>query len=578
MIMKTYKNQTVVLDGRKKITLRASSHIATGGEGSVYDAGKVVIKIYTDTKKMQKDDMAGKIALLQSIQHPHIVSPQGIVENTKGKPIGYFMPKVKGEPLVRFFTNVFRKRVGFSQDKTNTLVEQMREAIIYAHQQKAVLVDANEMNYIVDMQKGKDPKPYLIDVDSWSIGRWCGSVIMPSIRDWQNSDFTTMTDWFAWGIVTFQAYTGVHPYKGTLPGFKRGDLEKRMKRNASVFSPEIRLNRAVRDFGDIPGPLLDWYKATFHDGERMPPPSVFLSGVARTNIGRVLHMTITASGSLIHEVLLDKVHGSLTRVFPCGVALTEGGLLVDIVTKRVISSSKTSEVEVVRTPTGWLIADTLHTKPTFFFVNRTSLQEERVAFDLEYSKVVRFENRLFVVTNNGLMEVLFRYINKPLLAPGSTCATVASSTRWFDGVGVQDMLGVTYLITPFSDKSCIQVRTKELDDYTIVSAYAGERMVVLVGIDAQGVYKRFDFAFDANYATYNIYIQDVDDASCNTTLLPRGVRASVYTDGELEIFVPSSGNAKVVQDKMITTNMSLAHIDNTVVYIHDGIVSSLRMK
>jgi hypothetical protein len=58
------------------------------------------------------------------------------------------------------------------------LVENMRLAVIAAHQIGAVLVDANEMNYLAD---GTTPR--LLDVDSWQIGPYQPSAIMPSISD-----------------------------------------------------------------------------------------------------------------------------------------------------------------------------------------------------------------------------------------------------------------------------------------------------------------------------------------------------------------------------------------------------------
>ena len=54
--------------------------------------------------------------------------------------------------------------------------------------------------------------------------------------------------------------------------------------------------------------------------------------------------------------------------------------------------------------------------------------------------------------------------------------------------------------------------------------------------------------------------------------------AKTVQDGELNIFVPTSGTLNKVQDKDIRTDMILANWDNTVVYIHDGRIWTVMMQ
>jgi len=178
---------------------------------------------------MLREGLVGKIKLLSKLQHKFIVAPTGIVQSKNGKPIGFCMPFSSGEPLPRVFTNDFRVRTGFDDKDASVLVHRMREVVQFAHSNRALLIDANEMNWLAVLAGNKGPEPRVIDVDSWAIGQWSAKVIMPSIRDWHAKQFDQNTDWFAWGIVTFQIYTGIHPYKGKLVGFKPSEMEKRMK-------------------------------------------------------------------------------------------------------------------------------------------------------------------------------------------------------------------------------------------------------------------------------------------------------------------------------------------------------------
>lgn len=573
-------NHVVVLEGRGSLTLRPSDHIATGGEGSVYRASGTVIKLYTDARKMARDGMAEKLRLLTSIDHPFIVNPKGLVLDNRSRPIGYWMNFVEGEPLSRVFTNDFRKREGFDDDDAIKLVDGMRTVVSFAHQKGATLVDANEMNWIAYLQGHDGPQPRVIDVDSWAIGSWPATVIMPSIRDWHTTSFTQLTDWFAWGIVTFQVFTGIHPYKGKLDGFDRGDLEGRMKAHASVFDKNVRLNRAVRDFSGIPGRLLDWYMATFAYGERSEPPSPYESGGATPAATRVLRVTTTnQTGLVVFEKLFGDRSDPVRRVFPCGVVLLESGRLIELSRGRHIASTSSHTCEVVKVQGGWLRGECEGRRNTlmFHYINEVSLQEQECPVHVKGRHLVRYNDRLFVVTERGLTEMNLKILGRPLLTVGNTWGVVVNSTRWFDGVGVQDAMGAMFIIAPFGEKACAQVRVRELDGLRVVMALAGNRFVVLTVLDQQGDYKKVELTFNRDYTSYTAWIGDVDTPDLNVALLPKGVSAMIVNDGQLDIFVPTNGSLNKVQDKDITADMILARWGDTVVYIKDGAVWSIRL-
>lgn len=568
----------VVLAGRGPLVLRPSDYVATGGEGSIYRATNTIVKLYTDTQKMRRDDMAGKIKLLSAIRHDYVVAPQGLVTNSSGAPIGFFMPYVSGEPLPRIFTNDFRQRVKFDDDSAKTLVDRMRETVRFAHDKGAILVDANEMNWLTILKGKNGPEPRVIDVDSWAIGNWKASVIMPSIRDWRNKEFSPLTDWFSWGVVTFQIFTGIHPYKGTLNGYKPGELERRMKDNASVFAQGIRLNRAVRDFSCIPGPLLDWYHAAFQKGQRSMPPSPFDSGTAIAAAAKIMRTVVTASGALVFDKLFGETTDPAIRIWPCGVCGLKSGRLVDLASKRFIGSIESHDGEVVEVQNGWLVADWINGKLQCSFINNASLQTEVLNLNVKTNKLVRYQNRLFVVTDRGLTELVFRDLGRPIVSLGQTWGVMVNATRWFDGVGVEDAMGATFLVIPFGGASCVQVRVRELDGLRSIDAKAGERFVSIVAVDRNGDYKKIELTFDSSYQTYQAQQESTDNLNLNLAILPKGVCAMVTTDGALDIFVPTSGKVNHVQDKHINTGMILSNWDNKVVYIENGAVWSVRMK
>ncbi len=571
-------NFTVTLEGRGSLTIRpASDHIATGGEGSAYRIGDTVVKIYTDPQKMRRDDMAGKIRLLSTLQHPSIIAPQGVVLGLHGEPIGYAMAFAEGEPLPRLFTNDFRTREGFTDKDVVTLAEGMRQTVQFAHEHQAVLVDANELSWIAKLRGKNGPEPRIIDVDSWAIGRWPATVIMPSIRDWHTGSFDERSDWFAWGVVTFQLFTGIHPYKGVLQGFDRKDLIGRMKANASVFAPGIRLNQAVRDFSIIPAPLYNWYEATFEQGERSEPPSPLATGAPTAKQARIGRVVTTAIGTLVYDKVFDGGSDAVVRMFPSGAVLTRSGRLVDVSSLRQLGMPLSREGEVVKKEGGWLKADWKDGRVGFSFVTN-SQTEVSLSLPLHIYRYLRFENRLFVVTDAGLSEVEVRMLDKPILSIGSTWGIMRNAVRWYEGIGIQDTMGAMYLIVPFGDTSCAHVRVRELDGLKLVSAKAGERFVSVVALDATGTYRKFEITFSEEYRTYRLWEGVADNPELNIAMLPKGVCATIVEDGELTIFVPTSGATKKVTDKHITTDMMLSHWENRVVYLAGGEVWQVRLK
>lgn len=571
------ENIKVVLEHKGLVTLRQSNYKATGGEGSIYRVGDLVIKIFTDPQKVRRDGMVEKIRLLSTINDRMIVSPQGMVSEESGAPIGYYMAYVDGEPLARIFTNDFRVKAGFGDEQAKALVNGMRDVVICAHQHHAIIVDPNELNWFAILQSV--PEPRIIDVDSWAIGRWPAKVIMPSIKDRHIKGFTELSDWFSWGVVTFQVFTGIHPYKGTLAGFNRSDLEGRMKANASVFSRGVGLNIAVRDFSCVPGPLLNWYQATFQKGERNIPPSPFDTGIGLPPAAMVYKQVITITGALVFQKIFSQVNDPVIRVWPCGVVLLKSGTLFDLGSKREVGKMTSRFGEVVHKSSGWVVADKEKNDFRFTFVRRSNYEAVELPLSIQGNELLRYEERLFVGRGEWLAELVLTEIgNKPILSVGQQWGIMENAVSWFDGVGVQDALGAIYLIVPFSNNACAHVRVKELDQLKPINAKAGHRFVTVIAVDKSGSYQKFEFSFDRGYTSYKLWQGTVDGPELNVSILPRGVCATVINDGELIIFVPSTGLINKVTDKKIRTDMILDRWNEGVVYIQNGEVWALSLK
>ena len=342
-------NRTTKFDLGTKgvISLSPADHLATGGEGSVYRKGDLVIKLYADPDRMLREGLADKITALSGLVHPYVVAPMGVVRTSQGKPVGTFMKHVTGEPLARMFTNDYRARSGFGDRDAVILAAGMLDVLDFAHGRHAYLADANELNWLA--RPGPQAmEPRIIDVDSWAIGRWPATAMMPSIRDWSSPQVGQSSDYFAWGVVTFQLFTGIHPYKGMLAGYKPGDMERRMKDGQSVFAPGVRLNRAVRPFTAVPADLLDWYHSTFTGKHRTKPPRPqFGAPVTVARHARSARVAVTSQGTLRYTCLYDGADRAV-QLYTCGLARLSSGALYDIDRRRVIMTGTPPQSHVIR--------------------------------------------------------------------------------------------------------------------------------------------------------------------------------------------------------------------------------------
>ncbi len=571
------QTKVVELENRGKVQLKQTDHVATGGEGSIYrPLPDTIIKIYSDTAKMIRDGMPEKLRLLSGIKHPFIVSPQGLVFQNQ-KPIGYYMKFEEGEPLVRVFTTSFRQREHFTDTHAITLVDGMKTTVETAHNHQAVLVDANEFNWLVSHNR-KIVEPRVIDVDSWAIRHWKPSVIMPSIKDWHTQGFNDDSDWFAFAVVSFQIFTGIHPYKGMLAGYKPNDIETRMKKNCSVFSKGVRLNSAVRDFTCIPDRLLEWYEAVFQNGLRTVPPSP-RDTVVKTPKAALTRKTIVGSTSvLLIDKLFDGINDTPLEVYPSGVVRMSSGRLINLSTGVTYKKMISHPCEIISTEYGMLFGEVGLAGELSFSLLQKDGEVIPLTTHLKGKALFRFQNRLFVVGGQGLTEVKVKQLGKPMLVSSTQWSVMLNSTQWFDGVGVQDALGATYLIAPFDEAACQYVHAPELNGKKIVSAMAGTRYIAVVVLDAMGSYKKYEFIFDKEYKQYSLRIADLASPDINMALLPKGVCATISEDGKLAITVPTNGQEKIVSDTHIKTAFMLANWENRVVFMYGNQVWSLALK
>lgn len=539
----------------QSVKLSKNDFIAQGGEGEIYVKGNTAYKLYIDPQQAITD---AKISELGTLSDQHIIKPQDPIYDNHNNIIGFTMEHlINTIPMVKLFTNGFRRQNQITPEMTLNLVEAMQTVIQSIHDHQILIVDGNEMNYLVD--EADLTTPYFIDVDSYQTQNYPAKVIMPSIRDWHSKTFSTLTDWFSFAIIACQLFIGIHPYKGKHPNFKKHDLQARMLKNVSIFNAETSVPPTTRDLSNIPQAYLTWFTKLFEQGKRLPPP--LIAGTLKPI--QKSHATTQSKAFII--VKIQRYQDT-----PLYHHYYRGNRT--IVTEQHIVQSKTtikrtaSNDKVVFSPNdGALYVVTIEDRQlTFQGPDKHTWQPLQAEDFMTYNNIVyakHLENLIEIQILTLGQRTLINATNKWHIMP--------NSSQLFAGMVYQNVLGRAYLSIPYKPKHCANLPVPELDCYQIITAKYESNVAVLIGFKDQS-YTRITLVFTKDHRHYQCRTQqDIDYKEINFTVLDNGIVLSITDDGSMELFKNQETANPVTElhDPIIQTNMQLTHENNTAMFL-----------
>jgi len=551
------------LRGKGALTLTERDYKSQGGEGKIYVKGKTAYKIYLEPQKMIPLAKIDELALLDDVR---IVRPKEVILKDT-TPVGFTMDFVPDPtPLCKLFTNDFRDRNGITPETVVRLVEAMAEVIKFIHQHRCLIVDGNEMNYLVGATFNV---PFFIDVDSYQTPSFPATALMQSVRDWHSACFTELSDWFSFAIVACQLFVGIHPYKGRHDGFKPADLEGRMKANVSIFNRAVRTPAAVRDLGLIPSLYRDWFVKLFEKGERLPPPGI--AGLMQISAPKIT----TATGDLF---LFSPLRQCATEVLEYRRTLgkeiitTRGSVWID-------GHESRDTGQVVITP--WRAIPVKGEIRNRRLLLRDLSAQTQIDFPAEAEALFVADNSFVIKSGDKLIEVALSELgNRILASPKTVWSVLPQSTQCFQGCAFQDVLGKAYFLIPLPAEihSSLMIKpVPELDGYRILDARHEGRILLVTGFKA-GVYHKFLLRFSADYGQYELRDLKTDDPSLNFTVLENGLVVLIPEEEHLELFHRDSPKVRQILSPDVRTSLRLAHDGITVVASEGNEVFRLRMK
>lgn len=547
------------------ITLGKNNFLASGGEGEIYTKNRIAYKIYQKPERMIP---AGKMQELSAIKNPNVIRPQDPILNTKNKPIGYTMRFVPDTyALCQLFTKAFRNRNNLTHDQMQKLIKKLYGIVSDVHQAGVLIVDLNEMNFL----SSKDfEEIYAIDTDSYQTRSYPATAIMDSIKDRHSKKFSKDTDWFSYGIISFQMFTGIHPYKGRHKNIK--NIDERMQKNISVFNSDVSVPKACYPFDVIPEVYRNWYKAVFDDGKRLPPPSDF------NTVEVTVRVDIVRGTNNIDVELLQECQGNIIE------AVYMNGMKV--LTDKVLELTPHKKTPV--SPSGVYFFKTPSGTPLLAKLNNESLKilnpdsKEDVKSSISGQSLMTYDGSLYIKANDKILFADVIEVGKNIIVSSKIAATVLEgASKFFDGVLIQNLLGSFYVsIFPESGVH-YQIHMKELDSHRVLDAKYDSGVLMVVILDRSGKYDRLVFRFDKNFSTYDVRrVDGITPVGLNFCTLDNGIVVCVNEDDNLEVFSSKkdSSGLKIVQDKTISSDMKLFKSGSKLLFTKQNKLYSARMK
>ena len=523
--------KTVIRNGTE-IKLTDTDYKTSGGEGDIYIKGGIVYKLY---QKGVDPSFESKFRELSVLDDKHIIRPLDLLRDKSGNVVGYTMSYVDhSEAFPLLFTTSFRKRHGLDEASNKILIEEFVKTIQGIHDKKILIVDLNEYNFMIDQNGFK--VPYFIDVDSYQTKSFPAKVIMASVSDYSVSPdkFSELSDWFSFGVLAFQLYTGIHPYKGTHAAYGKSDLEKRMRDKVSVFNKSVSMPPSVRPIDSIPDSLKSWFEDIFEKGKRLPPP------IISTGITKKVKYDSIISDAIVSSLVYTTIEPIEAHVFIEGnrVLYTKNWIYIN--TKAFARNNNSRVIfkdgqfyEI------WISSNVLQVSHIGTSHNLLS-NDMAGKFFVMYNRLYRFgEDNLYQLQLTKLANNTFNVAIK------NSWAVKENSTKVYYNILVSELLGTYYFNIPNEDNKCSIIRAPdELKGYKIIDVYFNKGFLLIVGF-RNGVYDRLLIRIDSDYSYTSVTVEsDISLQEINATVNNKGIMALCEGD---RFIITNGASSKVLQ-------------------------------
>jgi hypothetical protein len=209
---------------------------------------------------------------------PAVVAPVDLCTDKNNRVHGYTMPYVDNSYLLKSLSSRdFRLKAGIDNKRVVSIFRQLADTVDQLHRNRIVVGDFTPFNVLVDANGS--PRP--IDADSMQFNGFLCETFSPRYADpllfELNSGNLQMiaphnesSDWYAFGIMLFEALMFVHPYGGVYKpqnGVMVPPDHRPMKR-LSVFDPSVVYPAAAVPIAELPEAVRRFFVEVFTKDQR----------------------------------------------------------------------------------------------------------------------------------------------------------------------------------------------------------------------------------------------------------------------------------------------------------------------
>jgi hypothetical protein len=264
-----------VFAGGRRLQLDARAVIGEGGEGRVYRAGDLAVKVFFTPDRAREKKLRDFPTHLPS----RVIAPLDLVIDERHSVVGFTMRLLEGGiELHRFAQRRWREGT-VSNVVVLRLFRELGDTIATLHARGIVVGDLNDGNVVVTAPSPPSATvwtPWLIDADSMQFGTYRCLVAHERFLDprlygidlAQQLALDRESDWYALAVLLFGSLLYVHPFGGSHPTF--GTLVRRAEARCSALRTEVKLPRVAIRPDVLPDDALAWFERVFEHDVREP--------------------------------------------------------------------------------------------------------------------------------------------------------------------------------------------------------------------------------------------------------------------------------------------------------------------
>jgi len=565
--MTSEKQAEIVLEDGKKISLSDKNYVASGGEGRVFQRGGTAYKIMHPGKTAISSQ---KIQELTAIQDAHVLVPQERIYDNNRTPIGFSMRYVHDVEFLCKLLNIgFRQKTGITEYDIVDLIRSMQETLTRIHRAQVLVVDFNQMNFVVD--KKTFTTPYFIDCDSYQTTSFKATALMECVRDRKTpiNQFTPLSDWYSFACIALWLYIGTHPYRGAHPDYKKKDWNgKRMDDGISLFDPNVTIPQQALPLSVIPKPHLEWFKKIFKDGDRSIPPMpdgqiIVTPGIRVKDVGDFIIDTIMKYDSNVRRMFMENG----TRFAITADKLWQDGTPAFEFTKRY-EKVAFCKLENGGDPLLAIFDDGM--LKTFDWKTK-SVVREIVADDM-----MVHDGKVYTSRENELVEHTCQRMNKVLHSVRQVAKIFGSAAQLYDGVVVEDLVGKCRLTLPNESGDFVGIFVPELDSVRIIDAKFLTKTCVLI-TEKSGKYTRYVLTFSGSRTKYHVRTTEAAPGD-GADFIVKGSGLCIAPVNEDGLETWKGDRAKLFTNGMIPAGSIMYRENDKTMFVSGDTLLSLRKK